>query len=310
MEHSLAVEDFSRVSSLFGVCDTNLRFLENHFGVRIFLREENLLFQGTRKNVQKAEACVAALLHRDKPAGLEEIKEMILAQSKQAIGGARSSYGFLEVPSKKKFIDIRTVGQKRYVDAMKRYDIVFAIGPGGSGKTYLAAAMAVHALAQEQVKKIVLTRPALEAGESLGYLPGTIREKLNPYLRPLYDSLHDMMDINFIENYCESGIIEIAPLAYMRGRTLHNSFIILDEAQNCTKEQLKMFLTRLGFSSRAVITGDITQTDLPSANPMGLVETLKIVRTIPEIKVLFLTEKDIVRHPLVKKIVKAYEKNN
>jgi phosphate starvation-inducible PhoH-like protein len=204
----------------------------------------------------------------------------------------------------------KTKGQQEYFEAIKKYDIVFGIGPAGTGKTYLAMACAVEALRNNQVRRIILTRPAIEAGESLGYLPGDMYEKISPYLRPLYDALYDMMEGNAIEKYLETGIIEVAPLAYMRGRTLNDAFIILDEAQNATHEQMKMFLTRLGFDSKAVITGDITQSDLPGGKPIGLLKALQTIENIKGIKVIYFSGQDVVRHELVQKIIEAYEKAN
>ncbi len=198
--------------------------------------------------------------------------------------------------------------QKRYVDAIRQQDIVFGIGPAGTGKTYLAMAMAVRALLDKEVKRIVLARPAVEAGEKLGFLPGTMAEKVNPYLRPLYDALHDMMDFERAEQLVERGVIEVAPLAFMRGRTLNDSFVILDEAQNSTSEQMKMFLTRLGFESKAVITGDVTQVDLPSGARSGLLEAQHLLADIPGISFCYFTEVDVVRHPLVQEIIKAYDR--
>ncbi|MCP3901150.1 MAG: phosphate starvation-inducible protein PhoH, partial [Desulfobacteraceae bacterium] len=204
----------------------------------------------------------------------------------------------------------KTSNQKKYVEALKENDILFAIGPAGTGKTYLAMAMAVAAFAKGEVKKIILTRPAVEAGEALGFLPGDLAEKINPYLRPLYDALHEMFSYQKTQTLIEQGMIEIAPLAFMRGRTLNNAFIILDEAQNTTSEQMKMFLTRIGFSSRAIVTGDITQTDLPSDKKSGLVEAKKLLYDIKGIKILHFSKNDIVRHELVSKIIEAYEQKN
>lgn len=210
--------------------------------------------------------------------------------------------------SKKKFIIPKTETQKQYIEAMRNYDIVIGIGPAGTGKTYLAMAMAINALLKKQVSRIVLARPAVEAGEKLGFLPGDMYEKVNPYLRPLYDALFDMIEAEKASKFIERGIIEIAPLAFMRGRTLNDSFIILDEAQNTTSEQMKMYLTRLGFNSKTVITGDITQIDLPSGKLSGLIEAEKILNDIEGIKVIYFSEKDVVRHKLVQEIVRAYER--
>ncbi|HOA82702.1 MAG TPA: PhoH family protein [Thermodesulfovibrio thiophilus] len=217
--------------------------------------------------------------------------------------------GGIPLPSKKRVIIPKTETQKEYMEAMFKYDIVFGIGPAGTGKTYLAMAMAIHFLLTRQVSRIVLVRPAVEAGERLGFLPGAIEEKVSPYLRPLYDALYDMLDFDRASKLIEKGAIEIAPLAFMRGRTLNDAFIILDEAQNTTTEQMKMYLTRLGFGSKTVITGDITQIDLPSQKVSGLVEALKILKDIEGIKTIYFTDRDVVRHRLVQKIIKAYEKH-
>ena len=214
----------------------------------------------------------------------------------------------IPVSSKKRFIIPKTEMQRQYIEAIQRGDIVFGIGPAGTGKTYLAMAMAIHAFMQKQVSRIVLVRPAVEAGEKLGFLPGDIAEKVSPYLRPLYDALFDMMDIDKALKLIERGTIEIAPLAFMRGRTLNDSFIILDEAQNTTSEQMKMYLTRLGFGSKTVITGDITQIDLPTGRTSGLVEAARILRDVDDIILIYFSERDVVRHRLVQKIVQAYER--
>ena len=211
------------------------------------------------------------------------------------------------VSAKKKVITPKSLAQKRYIDAMRKHDLVIGIGPAGTGKTYLAMAMAVASLMKQEVDRIVLTRPAVEAGEKLGFLPGDIAEKVNPYLRPLYDALHDMMDFERASRLVERGVIEVAPLAFMRGRTLNDSFVILDEAQNTSSDQMKMFLTRLGFHSKAVITGDITQVDLPENKVSGLIEVQGILKKIEGIAFVYFSDKDVVRHPLVQDIVKAYE---
>jgi phosphate starvation-inducible PhoH-like protein len=207
----------------------------------------------------------------------------------------------------KKSITPKSLNQRTYVDAIERHDMVFGIGPSGTGKTYLAVAMAVDALLSKEVSRIILARPAVEAGERLGFLPGTLQEKVNPYLRPLYDALYDVLDPDRVERYLEKGIIEIAPIAFMRGRTLNDAFVILDEAQNTTSEQMKMFLTRLGFNSKAVVTGDITQIDLPDGRRSGLVEAIDVVSRVPGISFVYFTERDVVRHTLVQRIIRAYE---
>lgn len=214
----------------------------------------------------------------------------------------------IDVSSKRRFVTPKTKGQKRYVDAIRQHDIVFGVGPAGTGKTYLAMAMAVNALKQQEVNRIILTRPAIEAGERLGYLPGTLYEKITPYLRPLYDALYDMMEVDKIRDFIDRGVIEVAPLAYMRGRTLNDSFIILDEAQNSTPDQMKMFLTRLGFDSKTVITGDATQSDLPSGKESGLSQVRRILKSIKGIQFINFTGEDVVRHPLVQEIIRAYER--
>jgi phosphate starvation-inducible PhoH-like protein len=214
----------------------------------------------------------------------------------------------IHVSPKQKLISPKSIVQKRYIDAIRTFDIVIGIGPAGTGKTYLAMAMAIAALMKKEIDRIILTRPAVEAGEKLGFLPGDLYEKVNPYLRPLYDALHDMMDLEKASRLLQKGVIEVAPLAFMRGRTLNDSFVILDEAQNTTAEQMKMFLTRLGFNSKAVITGDITQIDLPAGRPSGLVQIQKILDQIPGIKFVYFSEKDVVRHPLVQEIIVAYER--
>jgi phosphate starvation-inducible PhoH-like protein len=207
----------------------------------------------------------------------------------------------------KKSITPKSLNQRSYVDAIERHDMVFGIGPSGTGKTYLAVAMAVDALLTKEVSRIILARPAVEAGERLGFLPGTLQEKVNPYLRPLYDALYDVLDPDRVERYIEKSIIEIAPIAFMRGRTLNDAFVILDEAQNTTSEQMKMFLTRLGFNSKAVVTGDVTQIDLPNGRRSGLVEAVEVVGRVPGISFIYFTERDVVRHNLVQRIIRAYE---
>jgi phosphate starvation-inducible protein PhoH and related proteins len=296
---------------LFDLQDENVRFLESLFKVSISAR-------GAELSVQGEEADIFSLEHI-----LEEFSELV-SQGHQfqdgdlkdafrqlAEGGAKSLRDFL--PRKPVLVTPvrqvvpRTINQVRYVEAIERYDLVFGIGPAGTGKTYLAMAVAVAYLLKKVVSRIILARPAVEAGEKLGFLPGDLQEKVNPYLRPLYDALFHMVEEQKVEKLLERGVIEIAPLAFMRGRTLSDSFIILDEAQNCTSEQMKMFLTRMGLNSKAVVTGDVTQIDLPRGQASGLVEAREILSKVPDISFCYFNERDVVRHRLVKLIIKAYE---
>jgi len=239
----------------------------------------------------------------------EDIRQAIKSTSEGEFTSLRTLFlNSIPVPSKRKFIIPKTETQRMYIDAIKNFDMVIGIGPAGTGKTYLAMAMAINALLKKQISRIVLARPAVEAGEKLGFLPGDMYEKVHPYLRPLYDALFDMMEVEKVGRLIEKGVIEIAPLAFMRGRTLNDSFIILDEAQNTTSEQMKMYLTRLGFNSKTVITGDITQVDLPFGKASGLIEAEKILRNIEGITFIYFSERDVVRHKLVQEIIKAYER--
>lgn len=307
MEKIIKITDSALLREIFGVEDKNLKFIEEKFKVKISLVSQGIRVKGAKEDIEQAAGLITKIMNLGQ-AGLVfgggQLEGYLDAQADKEI----SSKGAISVSSaKKRFVLPKTDGQEEYVRAMRDYDIVFSIGPAGTGKTYLAMVMAVHSLMQKRVRRIILTRPAREAGESLGFLPGDMQEKLSPYLRPLYDALYDMMDAEVIEDYLETGIIEVAPLAYMRGRTLNNAFVILDEAQNCTADQLKMFLTRLGFDSKAVITGDITQSDLPGAKPLGLIEAVKILKPIKGIKFIYLTKKDVVRHQLIQQIIQAYE---
>lgn len=298
---------------LFGEKDSNLKLIEKELDVELGVRSDLLKIKGTGENVKKAVEAVAYLL--DLVRGGQEVNGEDLhfllmsfhngSKERRKDNLPRDKVG---VSVKGRIIGPKTRMQKEYVNTIKQYDIVFGLGPAGTGKTYLAMAMAVDALRKGEVTRIILTRPAIEAGESLGFLPGDLHEKISPYLRPLYDAMYDMIDAGKIEKYFEAGIIEVAPLAYMRGRTLNEAFIILDEAQNCTTEQLKMFLTRLGFDSKTVITADPTQNDLPGGRPVGLLKTVEILRDIPEIKFIQFSGADVVRHELVQKIIQAYEK--
>ncbi len=311
-EKSLRLCSIQEASILFGKHDENLKLIEEEFSIQITLRGEMVNLKGAKEGVAKAMHLFEGLLDVIRKGGIIRKPEVIYAV--RAIKGnenldLHSIYlDRIEVSSKRQFVTPRTTGQKAYVDAIRNYDIVFSIGPAGTGKTYLAMAMAVSALNKGEVSRIILTRPAVEAGESLGFLPGTLYEKVTPYLRPLYDALYDMVEVDKIEKFIDRGIIEVAPLAYMRGRTLNDSFIILDEAQNSTIEQMKMFLTRLGFDSKTVITGDITQSDLPGGKPSGLLHTQSVLKGIEGIKFIYFSGQDVVRHELVQEIIKAYEK--
>lgn len=299
---------------LFGRHDENLKLIEREFEIKIIARGENLTLSGTEKNVQDASRLFDQLLdiiRIGRPIRQNEVLYAIKAIHEEAELDLHSIYlDKIDIMSKRQYVTPKTKGQKSYVDAIRQNDIVFGIGPAGTGKTYLAMAMAINALKEGHVSRIILTRPAIEAGESLGFLPGDIYEKVSPYLRPLYDALYDMMDIDKIQRFLDRGVIEVAPLAYMRGRTLNDAFIILDEAQNATAEQMKMFLTRLGFDSKTVITGDITQSDLPGGRAVGLLQAQEILKDIEGIKFIYFSGEDIVRHELVQDIIKAYEKLN
>ncbi len=298
---------------LFGPFDENIKAVCEAFDVKVVMQEGQSQLMGDERDVDRAISV------------LNKLKSFIYTGENLDVGRVNYLCGcakdgrldevdellndVVAITNKGKPIKSKTVGQKKYVDLMKKRTITFGIGPAGTGKTYLAVAIAVNAYKEKQVEKIILTRPAVEAGEKLGFLPGDLQEKVNPYLRPLYDALQEMLGMESFSKMMERGTIEIAPLAYMRGRTLSNAFVILDEAQNTTKEQIKMFLTRLGENSKMVITGDLTQIDLPSGHTSGLKHAAKILKDIDDIGIIRLSEKDVVRHPLVQQIVKAYEIN-
>ncbi|MDI6753140.1 MAG: PhoH family protein [Thermodesulfobacteriota bacterium] len=304
-------EDSSTLQLLCGENDGNLKLIEKSIGVKIFARGNTLTISGERIAAQLSQRLLSELydiLRKGHPIYPNDILSAIrILSGNNSVKLKDIFLDTIYISSKRRLITPKSLAQKLYVDAMRNYDIVFSIGPAGTGKTYLAMAMGVAALTKKEVQRIILTRPAVEAGEKLGFLPGDLLEKVNPYLRPLYDALHDMMDFETASRLLEKGVIEVAPLAFMRGRTLNDSFVILDEAQNTTSEQMKMFLTRLGFSSKAVITGDITQVDLPAGKVSGLIEAREVLSRIEGIHFSYFTEVDVVRHPLLQEIIRAYE---
>jgi phosphate starvation-inducible PhoH-like protein len=296
---------------LLGRNDDHLRLLESELDLQIVARGHEIVLKGESGQVAKGErllAQLAELVRGGTSIHGAEVRAALRIFAEDEDADLKSIFSdAIVIPSRKKLIAPKSVNQRRYLEAVRTNDLVFAIGPAGTGKSYLGVAMAVEALMKRSVARIVLTRPAVEAGERLGFLPGDLYEKVHPYLRPLYDALYDMLDAEKVANLTEKGAIEIAPLAYMRGRTLNDAFIILDEAQNATSEQMKMFLTRLGFNSKMVVTGDITQVDLPASRPSGLIEIQTVLKGVPGISFVYFNEKDVVRHRLVSAIVRAYE---
>ena len=300
------------IETLFGSFDENLKALESALNVKLKTSGHDVVVEGSAEDVARAERILeqlAGLLRDGYRFGKDDVKvaTQLLVQDPDAELQEYFLRGTAR-PAGRRHVTPKSVTQRRYLEAIDQYDIVFGVGPAGTGKTYLAMAQAVAYLLSKRVTRIILARPAVEAGEKLGFLPGDLQEKVNPYLRPLYDALYDMLDAERVERLLERGVIEVAPIAFMRGRTLNDSFVILDEAQNTTSEQMKMFLTRLGFGSKAVVTGDITQIDLPPGRISGLVEALKVVGGIEGIGTIYFDERDVVRHTLVQHIVKAYEK--
>lgn len=312
-EQLISVDRMEHAVSLFGSFDENIRQIEQEFRVKVLSRGSDLKISGEAENVQKAVRAVNGLLMLiNKGEALSDqnvryVLSLVNEGTEDKLSGLIGDC--ICMTAKGKPVKPKTLGQKKYVEAIRQNTITLGAGPAGTGKTYLAVAMAVTAFRAKEVNRIILTRPAVEAGEKLGFLPGDLQQKVDPYLRPLYDALFDMLGAEAFQRYQERGSIEVAPLAYMRGRTLDDSFIILDEAQNTTKEQMKMFLTRLGFNSKMVVTGDITQIDLPDGKKSGLLQAMKILKDIPDISICRFTEKDVVRHKLVQDIIKAYEKN-
>lgn len=311
MKKSIAISP--NIKTLFGTRDENLRVLEDGLNVNIDLRSESIQIEGTPGDVSRAEQVFTDFEQLDRSGhpfhngDLNSMLRVLVADPKATLRGLAEagkvrSFG-------RRTVQPKSLNQRRYLDAIEKYDMVFGVGPAGTGKTYLAVAMAISALLSKRVNRIILARPAVEAGERLGFLPGTLQEKIDPYLRPLYDALYDMLEPEKVDRYLEKNVIEIAPIAFMRGRTLNDSFVILDEAQNTTSEQMKMFVTRLGFNSKAVITGDVTQIDLPSARRSGLLEAADILKQVEGLTFVYFDEGDVVRHHLVQRIIRAYDEH-
>jgi phosphate starvation-inducible PhoH-like protein len=311
-EAKVTVDNINSLAFLFGNRDENVRFIEEEFNVRVLTRGGDITILGDRENVESVRRLFNRLIEVLKGGNQltsSEVKYFVrLTKDGQEEKITDLYDDVICFTHRGKPIKPKTIGQKLYIQAIKQNDIVFGIGPAGTGKTYLAMAMAVTAFKEKEVSRIILTRPAVEAGEKLGFLPGDLQDKVDPYLRPLYDALYDILGIESFQRFMERGLIEVAPLAYMRGRTLDDSFIILDEAQNTTSEQMKMFLTRLGFGSKAVVTGDLTQIDLPKGVYSGLEEVREILREVKGVKFIYLNDRDVVRHEVVQRIIKAYEK--
>ena len=312
IEQMISVDRMEHAAELFGSFDSNIDILREALGVSVVARDGEIRVSGEEKRVKEAIRAINGLLklvEKGEHLTDQNISYMLTLVEEGNEGQIESLQKDLVcITAKGKPLKAKTLGQKRYVDAMRQNTITVGIGPAGTGKTYLAVAMAVRAFRAQEISRIILTRPAVEAGEKLGFLPGDLQHKVDPYLRPLYDALFEMMGADNYHKYLERGSIEIAPLAYMRGRTLDDSYIILDEAQNTTQEQMKMFLTRMGSGSRVVITGDVTQVDLPDPKKSGLTQAAKVLKNIKDISIVRFTEKDVVRHKLVQEIIKAYEK--
>jgi phosphate starvation-inducible PhoH-like protein len=297
---------------LCGEHNTHLQILEKKIGLSVNVRGNTVNLQGGDWEIELAEKVLLQLyelIKNEYPIYVNDVDYAIRILSGDNSADLKKIFlDKVYISSHKKTITPKSLNQKEYIDSIRRFDIVFGIGPAGTGKTYLAMAMAISSLVKKEVNRVVLARPAVEAGEHLGFLPGDLYEKVNPYLRPLYDALHDMMDFESASRLIQRGVIEVAPLAFMRGRTLNDAFVILDEAQNATSDQMKMFLTRLGFSSKAVITGDVTQIDLPEGKTSGLIEARTLLKDIKGIKFIYFNRDDVIRHPLVQEIIDAYEK--
>lgn len=310
----LSLENIDAYQKLFGMNDRNMAVLEQELSVVSALRGQDLQFRGDAENVAAAETAVArliTLLQHGETVDPMRIRYVVslVREGKSDLLDQLSGSDVIAITHRGRPIRSKTLGQRAYVEAVRKHELTLAVGPAGTGKTYLAMAMAVVALKAKEVERIVLTRPAVEAGEKLGFLPGDMTQKVDPYLRPLYDALHELMGADSYQRLAERGTVEVAPLAFMRGRTLSDAFIILDEAQNATSEQMKMFLTRLGANSRCIVTGDVSQTDLPRDKKSGLVEAVNVLRNVEGVAIVELTARDVVRHELVQRIVQAYEKN-
>ena len=306
----LSFDDTNVARNLFGPRDENIKYLKKYFNIRASIRGNHLTIIGNKKDIENTNRVINELqgiVRKGLAINPADIDHVVRYLSHTQGDMEELHKDQIYIMPSKKVITPKSKNQKLYLDAIKTHDMVIGIGPAGTGKTYLAMAMALSSYFRKEVSRIILTRPAIEAGEKLGYLPGTMYEKVNPYLRPLHDALFDMVDMDRASRLMEKGVIEIAPLAFMRGRTLNDAFVILDEAQNTASEQMKMFLTRLGFSSKTVITGDITQIDLPDKKTSGLVEVQSVLKGIKGIRFIYFSEKDVVRHPLVQKIIRAYE---
>jgi phosphate starvation-inducible PhoH-like protein len=308
-----SIEISPNIETLFGTRDENLHVLEDGLNIAIDLRSDSVELEGAARDVARAEQVFADYDHLQRSGfsfnngDLNSMLRVLMADPKATLrglaeAGRQRSFG-------RRTVQPKSLNQRRYLEAIEKHDMVFGIGPAGTGKTYLAVAMAISALLTKRVNRIILARPAVEAGERLGFLPGTLQEKIDPYLRPLYDALYDMLDPEKVDRFLEKNVIEIAPIAFMRGRTLNDSFVILDEAQNTTSEQMKMFVTRLGFNSKAVITGDVTQIDLPSARRSGLLEAVDILKKVEGLTFVYFDEGDVVRHHLVQRIIRAYDEH-
>jgi phosphate starvation-inducible PhoH-like protein len=308
------IEITPNIETLFGTRDENLHVLEDGFNVTIDLRSNSIELEGAPRDVARTEQLLSEYdqLQRSgftfNNGDLNSMLRVLVADPKASLRGLAEA-GKQRSFGGRRTVQPKSLNQRRYLDAIEQHDMVFGIGPAGTGKTYLAVAMAISALLAKRVNRIILARPAVEAGERLGFLPGTLQEKIDPYLRPLYDALYDMLEPEKVDRYLEKNVIEIAPIAFMRGRTLNDSFVILDEAQNTTSEQMKMFVTRLGFNSKAVITGDVTQIDLPSARRSGLLEAVDILKGVEGLSFVYFDQADVVRHHLVQRIIQAYDEH-